>query len=100
MPNGPPNVTTPAGPPGDIPPNAQQPISMPGFNQTQPIPQSGFRGPVMPNQGGPALNRNNNFHKFHTCYKSMLILYFSFSHKFFAIRSESDNFCALLINES
>jgi hypothetical protein len=55
---GPPNVSASAGPGGEIPPNSQQPLPMSGFNQGQPMPQAGYRGPVMPGQG-PAMNRKS-----------------------------------------
>lgn len=55
-PQGPPSVPSPGGPGGEIPPNAQQPLPMSGFNQGQPIPQGAYRGPMMPGQG-PPMNR-------------------------------------------
>lgn len=55
-PQGPPNVPASAGPGGEMPSNTQQPLPMSGFNQGQPMPQGGYRGPVMPGQG-PAMNR-------------------------------------------
>lgn len=53
---GPPNVSTPPGPGGEIPPSAQQSIPMSNFNSNQPIHQGPYRGPVMPGQG-PNMNR-------------------------------------------
>lgn len=55
-PSGPP---VPPGPGTDMPTNTQQPLPMSGFSQAQPMPQGGYRGPVMPGQG-PNMNRKRN----------------------------------------
>lgn len=53
-PTGSPNVG-PTNPGNEMPPNAQQPMPMPGFNQGQPMGQ-GYRSGPIPNPG-PAVNR-------------------------------------------
>lgn len=50
------NASVPAGPSGDMPPNAQQPLPMSGFPQGQPMAPGGYRGPGIAGQG-PAINR-------------------------------------------